>query len=119
MTANRRHVMPRPEDRQYVSLFRFGFRLADFDQAREGNMRSLGVSLLGFLLWMDMSIKLPTNRIEAFDNCQRAIEVIDKKKLEQVMLDMMLQNLKSVSPEQKSLARVEVVMSCRPKDEVR
>ena len=82
-------------------------------------MHSLGVSLLGFFLWMDMSIKLPTNKLESFDNCQRAIEIIDKKKLEQLMLDMMLQNLKSVSPEQKSLARVEIVMSCRPEDEIR
>jgi hypothetical protein len=68
---------------------------------------------------MDMAIKLPTNRIDSLDACKRAIEIIDKKKLEQLMLDMMLQNLKSVSPEQKSLARVEIVMSCRPEDEVR
>ncbi|HEY3306614.1 MAG TPA: hypothetical protein VGL70_24090 [Candidatus Binatia bacterium] len=82
-------------------------------------MKHLTVSLLGFLIWMDMSLQTPMNKIDKLEICQQSLEVLDKKKLEQAMLTVILQNIKSLTPEQKNLARIEVKLTCRPEDEVR
>jgi hypothetical protein len=68
---------------------------------------------------MDMSLQTPMNKIDKLEICQQSLEVLDKKKLEQAMLTVILQNIKSLTPEQKNLARIEVKLTCRPEDEVR
>jgi hypothetical protein len=85
----------------------------------EGKMKSLAASSLGALIWMDMSLQTPMNRIESLDICQKSIGVVDKTKLEQLLLDVILGNLKTLTAEQKKLAMVEVNLSCRPEEEVR
>ena len=83
-------------------------------------MKSLTVSLLGFLIWMDMSLQTPLNKIDnTLEICQQSLEIIDKKKLEQVMLAVITQSLKTLTPEQKNLATIDVKLSCRPEGEVR
>ena len=83
-------------------------------------MKSLTVSLLGFLIWMDMSLQTPLNKIDnTLEICQQSLEIIDKKKLEQVMLAVITQSLKILTPEQKNLATIDVKLSCRPEGEVR